>query len=89
MYVIKDLVPDMNNFYTQYQSIQPWLQRKDEKKSGNQQYLQSVDDRKKLASVTNSCSSFEFHVTVWFKTVAIIFVIVAAKLGRTFSCLVL
>jgi len=42
----------MNNFYTQYQSIQPWLQRKDEKKSGNQQYLQSVDDRKKLASLT-------------------------------------
>jgi succinate dehydrogenase (ubiquinone) iron-sulfur subunit len=52
MYVIKDLVPDMNNFYTQYQSIQPWLQRKDEQKSGNQQYLQSVDDRKKLASLT-------------------------------------
>jgi succinate dehydrogenase (ubiquinone) iron-sulfur subunit len=52
MYVIKDLVPDMNNFYTQYQSIQPWLQRTDEKKSGNQQFLQSVDDRKKLASLT-------------------------------------
>jgi len=52
MYVIKDLVPDMSNFYAQYQSIQPWLQRKDEKKSGNQQYLQSVDDRKKLASLT-------------------------------------
>jgi Succinate dehydrogenase/fumarate reductase, Fe-S protein subunit len=42
----------MNNFYIQYQSIQPWLQRKDEKKSGSQQYLQSVDDRKKLASLT-------------------------------------
>merc|ERR1719184_362477 len=26
MYVIKDLVPDMNNFYEQYRSIQPWLQ---------------------------------------------------------------
>merc|ERR1712039_426769 len=26
MYVIKDLVPDMNNFYQQYKSIQPWLQ---------------------------------------------------------------
>jgi succinate dehydrogenase (ubiquinone) iron-sulfur subunit len=52
MYVIKDLVPDMNNFYTQYQSIQPWLQRKDENRSGSQQYLQSVDDRKKLASLT-------------------------------------
>merc|ERR1711992_282518 len=30
MYVIKDLVPDMNNFYQQYKSIQPWLQRDDE-----------------------------------------------------------
>lgn len=54
MYVIKDLVPDMNNFYTQYHLIQPWLQRKDEKKRGNQQYLQSLDDRKKLASVTTA-----------------------------------
>jgi succinate dehydrogenase (ubiquinone) iron-sulfur subunit len=44
----------MNNFYTQYRSIQPWLQRKDEKESGNQQYLQSIDDRKKLASLTIS-----------------------------------
>lgn len=67
MYVIKDLVPDMNNFYTQYQSIQPWLQRNDEKKSGNQQYLQSVDDRKKLdglyecilcACCSTSCPSY-------------------------------
>jgi hypothetical protein len=29
MYVIKDLVPDMNNFYTQYKSVQPWLQLKE------------------------------------------------------------
>lgn len=28
MYVVKDLVPDMSNFYKQYTSIQPWLQRK-------------------------------------------------------------
>ena len=27
MYVVKDLVPDMTNFYNQYKSIQPWLQR--------------------------------------------------------------
>merc|ERR1712098_222710 len=30
MYVVKDLVPDMNNFYQQSRSIQPWLQRDDE-----------------------------------------------------------
>jgi succinate dehydrogenase (ubiquinone) iron-sulfur subunit len=48
MYVVKDLVPDMNNFYAQYKSIQPWLQRKDESRKGSQQYLQSVEDRQKL-----------------------------------------
>merc|ERR1712107_388238 len=49
MYVVKDLVPDMNNFYQQYRSIQPWLQREDEssRKHGEQQILQSVDDRAK------------------------------------------
>ena len=48
MYVVKDLVPDMSNFYAQYKSIQPWLQRKNEGELGTQQYLQSVDDRQKL-----------------------------------------
>merc|ERR1712224_546042 len=28
MYVLKDLVPDMGNFYEQYRSIEPWLQSK-------------------------------------------------------------
>ena len=27
MYVVKDLVPDMTNFYAQYKSIEPWLQK--------------------------------------------------------------
>lgn len=48
MYVVKDLVPDMSNFYNQYKSIQPWLKRKDEQKPGEKSYLQSVDDRAKL-----------------------------------------
>lgn len=47
MFVIKDLVPDMNNFYKQYQSIQPWLQ-KDQDEVNRKQNLQSVEDRKKL-----------------------------------------
>ncbi|KAJ2479041.1 succinate dehydrogenase complex, subunit B, partial [Coemansia sp. RSA 2052] len=29
MFVVKDLVPDMTYFYKQYESIKPWLQRKD------------------------------------------------------------
>lgn len=48
MYVIKDLVPDMSNFYEQYRAIQPWLQRDDGLKPGDQQYLQDTEDRKKL-----------------------------------------
>eukprot|EP00961_Rhodomonas_salina_P082486 1108656-Rhodomonas_salina.1 len=26
-YVIKDLIPDMTNFYAQYKTIEPWLQK--------------------------------------------------------------
>ncbi|CAL8138222.1 unnamed protein product [Orchesella dallaii] len=67
MYVIKDLVPDMNNFYIQYKSIQPWLQRNDAAEPGSAQLLQSVDDRKKLdglyecilcACCSTSCPSY-------------------------------
>jgi len=71
MYVVKDLVPDMNNFYQQYRSIQPWLQRKDEVKTAKGveplQTLQSVDDRAKLdglyecilcACCSTSCPSY-------------------------------
>ena len=50
MYVVKDLVPDLNNFYKQYESIQPYLQRKNEKPAGEVQLLQSVEDRQKLVS---------------------------------------
>lgn len=50
MYVVKDLVPDMNNFYNQYRSIQPWLQRNHELEPGTGQYLQSTKDRDKLVS---------------------------------------
>jgi len=67
MYVIKDLVPDMNNFYEQYSSIQPYLQRSDNAKPGSAQLLQSVEDRKKLdglyecilcACCSTSCPSY-------------------------------
>merc|ERR1712115_408409 len=71
MYVIKDLVPDMNNFYQQYRSIQPWLQRTDEQERKSlkepQQVLQSVQDREKIdglyecilcACCSTSCPSY-------------------------------
>ncbi|TRY80004.1 hypothetical protein TCAL_08938 [Tigriopus californicus] len=69
MYVVKDLVPDMNHFYEQYRSIQPWLQRKDESSlgGGDKQLLQSTEDRAKLdglyecilcACCSTSCPSY-------------------------------
>lgn len=66
MEVVKDLVPDMNNFYDQYKSIEPWLQ-----KAGTpdpeKENLQSIKDRKKLdgmyecilcACCSTSCPSY-------------------------------
>lgn len=38
----------MTNFYEQYRSIEPYLQKKTEVEYGKEQYLQSIDDRKKL-----------------------------------------
>uniref|UniRef100_A0A673KX07 Succinate dehydrogenase [ubiquinone] iron-sulfur subunit, mitochondrial n=1 Tax=Sinocyclocheilus rhinocerous TaxID=307959 RepID=A0A673KX07_9TELE len=67
MYVVKDLVPDMSNFYAQYKSIEPYLKKKDESKRGKEQYLQSIEDRQKLdglyecilcACCSTSCPSY-------------------------------
>ena len=50
MYIIKDLVPDLSNFYSQYKSIKPWLSSID--LTNNQNYkkevLQSKIDRSEL-----------------------------------------
>ena len=66
MYVVKDLVPDMNQFYEQYRSVQPWLQRDDEKNlgSGDKQLLQSTEDRQKLVS-----DSMNLSFTVYLRMV--------------------
>ena len=45
MRVLKDLIPDMSDFYKQYESIQPWLKNNKNSKKEN---LQSPEDRKKL-----------------------------------------
>jgi succinate dehydrogenase (ubiquinone) iron-sulfur subunit len=67
MYVIKDLVPDMGNFYEQYRSIEPWLQSKEGKKENQAEFLQSKEDRAKLdgmyecilcACCSTSCPSY-------------------------------
>jgi succinate dehydrogenase (ubiquinone) iron-sulfur subunit len=67
MFVVKDLVPDMSNFYEQYRSIEPWLQPSSPKTVGQGEYLQSLDDRAKLdgmyecilcACCSTSCPSY-------------------------------
>ena len=47
-YVVKDLVPDLSNFYSHYKSIEPWLKRKSPKEPGQREYLQTKEDREKL-----------------------------------------
>jgi len=56
MFVVKDLVPDMSNFYDQYKSIEPWLQadapltevNTDGPAPYGNEHLQSIEDRAKL-----------------------------------------
>lgn len=67
MFVVKDLVPDLGNFYEQYRSIEPWLKSKDGKKEGQAEFLQTREDRAKLdgmyecilcACCSTSCPSY-------------------------------
>jgi succinate dehydrogenase (ubiquinone) iron-sulfur subunit len=48
MYVIKDLVPDMTQFYRQHRSIQPWLKQKTPPPDNSKENLQSIEQRKHL-----------------------------------------
>ena len=65
MPIVKDLVPDMKNFYNQYKEIEPWLQSNSN--LNNAENLQSKEDRKKLdglyecilcACCSTSCPSY-------------------------------
>ena len=65
MPVVKDLVPDMNNFYAQYASIEPYLQTKTP--TPEKEWRQSPEQRDKLnglyecilcASCSTSCPSY-------------------------------
>lgn len=67
MFVIKDLVVDMTNFYNQYKSIEPWLKRKNPPPEPGKEIPQSKKDRLKLdgmyecilcACCSTSCPSY-------------------------------
>ncbi|MCE0482297.1 Succinate dehydrogenase [Datura stramonium] len=66
MFVIKDLVVDLTNFYQQYKSIEPWLKTRKSPSDGRE-YRQTPEDRKKLdglyecilcACCSTSCPSY-------------------------------
>jgi len=48
MPIIKDLVPDLNNFYEQHKSVRPWLEPGKEGETKKTELLQSEVDRKQL-----------------------------------------
>ncbi|KAI8465973.1 MAG: iron-sulfur subunit of mitochondrial succinate dehydrogenase [Monoraphidium minutum] len=65
MFVVKDLVVDMSNFYAQYKSIKPYLQK--HQPSGGKEWYQSKESRAKLdgmyecilcACCSTSCPSY-------------------------------
>jgi succinate dehydrogenase / fumarate reductase iron-sulfur subunit len=67
MPVIKDLVPNLNQLYKQYQSIEPWLQVEKKSEFGDKEIYQSKQDREKLdglyecimcACCSTSCPSY-------------------------------
>ncbi|KAF3329464.1 succinate dehydrogenase [Carex littledalei] len=67
MFVVKDLVVDMTNFYNQYKSVEPWLKRKDPPPQPGKEIPQSKADREKLdgmyecilcACCSTSCPSY-------------------------------
>jgi len=49
MPVVKDLIPDLTNFYAQHASIMPWLETKTERPK--EEWRQSIEDRKKIGWV--------------------------------------
>jgi len=64
--VVKDLVSDLDNFYRQYEAVEPWMQS-DSKPVGGRERLQSKEDREKLdglyecimcACCSTSCPSY-------------------------------
>jgi succinate dehydrogenase / fumarate reductase iron-sulfur subunit len=66
MPVVKDLVPDLTDFYEQHKSVKPWLQAAEPESNGKER-LQSPEDREKLdglyecimcACCSTSCPSY-------------------------------
>ncbi|CAK9162415.1 unnamed protein product [Ilex paraguariensis] len=81
MFVIKDLVVDMTNFYNQYKSIEPWLKRKNPPSALGKEILQSKKDRAKLdgmyecilcACCSTSCPSYWWNPETYLGPAALL-----------------
>ncbi|KAK3033391.1 hypothetical protein RJ639_033898, partial [Escallonia herrerae] len=80
MFVIKDLVVDLTNFYQQYKLIEPWLKAKRPPEDGRE-YRQTPKQRKRLdglyecilcACCTSSCPSYWWNPEEFFGPAALI-----------------
>ncbi|RRT85470.1 hypothetical protein B296_00005222 [Ensete ventricosum] len=81
MYVIKDLVVDTTNFYSQYKSVEPWLKRKDPPPIPGKEVPQSKKDRAKLdgmyecilcACCSTSCPSYWWNPEAYLGPAALL-----------------
>lgn len=62
MFVLKDLVVDMTNFYAQYKTIQPYLKRKELKKEGVSMIILRINSIiKALRTVRNQMDSMSVY----------------------------
>ena len=78
--VVKDLVSDLDNFYKQYEAIEPWMQS-ETKPLGGRERLQSVEDREKLdglyecimcACCSTSCPSYWWNGDIYLGPAALL-----------------
>lgn len=81
MFVVKDLVVDMTNFYNQYKSIEPWLKRKNPGPNPGKEIPQSKADRAKLdgmyecilcACCSTSCPSYWWNPEAYLGPAALL-----------------
>lgn len=60
---LQDLVPDMNLFYAQYASIEPWLKKKNKLVLGEKQMYQTEKERDKLVGKSKFHGTFKILIT--------------------------
>lgn len=88
MFVLKDLVVDMTNFYAQYKTIQPYLKRKELKKEGVSMIILRINNiTKALRTVRSQMGSMNvYYVLVARLHALLIGGIPMSTLAQLYSC---